>query len=190
MTDQEIIDNLTKKEGQKEENDAIKYILEASEFIGAASKLVRKEMKEIDMVDDLLQEALIIFIKKIRAGRFEQKNAKLSTYFVSICLNLVRNFNRKRDPLNSPYEPSIPEVATGVIDNEGKLILKERLWIVKRNLGRLSAVCQDYLKDATVNKLSYRQIADKYGSTEKSVKSKIYKCRQQLRKMCKNDLEV
>lgn len=135
---------------------------------------------------DTFQEALFVFVKKLREPGFTL-TSKASTYLYAIARNLylkksgksgteisvdqqVFNFSAQSDPFTD-----------GLAQNEQDSLLK----LVSEKLENLEADCRSLIEYSFYQCLSHAQIASLMGYTEAFVKVKKFRCLEYLRKLVK-----
>jgi RNA polymerase sigma-70 factor, ECF subfamily len=134
---------------------------------------------------DLTQEA---FIRVYRAWRSFQPGTSFLSWIYRIITNLHRDELRRR---KGRYQEEIPEdnapqafggarpMATQPIDDLVERQLSERM---SKALARLSLEQRQVLVLADVEEYSYQEIADMVGCSIGTVRSRLHRARQQLRR--------
>lgn len=131
--------------------------------------------------EDAFQKGLISFLLNLETGAYQlQAGTRITTVLFDYCkkvwlteLNSARLRHRGRMP------DHIDAVDTGDVEKD-----LERLDVVKavqQSLHQLKGVCRNLLEWFYVEELSLREIADRLGMKEESVKSKRYQCAEKLK---------
>ncbi len=135
---------------------------------------------------DVFQEALFVFVKKLREPDFTL-TSKASTYIYAISRNLYLkkagkttveiSMDQQQFSLFAQSEPD-PE---GLSPNEKDSMLS----VMNDKLGQLEADCRTVIMYSFYQGLSHAQIAALTGYTEAFVKVKKFRCLEYLRKLVK-----
>jgi RNA polymerase sigma-70 factor (ECF subfamily) len=144
---------------------------------------------------DLTQETFLRALKAIRNFRAE---ADLKTWLYRIAVNESRNRfrwwkrrNRKAtislDADSSFSEKPLSETISGNSENpETETLRRERQDAISRALGKLSAAFREAIILRDIEGLSYEEVAVALGTNVGTVKSRISRGREELRKMLKD----
>ncbi len=135
---------------------------------------------------DVFQEALFVFVKKLREPDFVL-TSKASTFLYAIARNLflkkagkatveISMDNEKFSQMGKMEEP-----AAGHSANEKDDMLN----VMNDKLGELEEDCRSVITYSFYQKLSHAQIAELTGYTEAFVKVKKFRCLEYLRKLVK-----
>src|SRR5258708_6576180 len=160
----------------------------------SVNKLVRNHQD----AEEVTQDAFISLQKSI--GNFRGE-ASLSTWLHCIAMNLARNRywywrRRKRDQSISIDAP-VAESSTATIadlisdptqDPEREVVTNEFVKRIARAMEQLKRPHRDILIMRNVNNLGYNEIAKHYGINVGTVKSRIARAREALRKKLGEDL--
>jgi RNA polymerase sigma factor (sigma-70 family) len=134
--------------------------------------------------EDVFQDALVIFYKYIKTGKYNAKYEVASFIFTvgkNIWINKV-----KKESRNIRLEKSFEMPDTDNVMDD--LITKEREKIVADAMSKLGPRCQELLILSNFEKLSMKEIAAKMGfENEDAAKTRKYKCMQRLMAIVKND---
>lgn len=131
---------------------------------------------------DVFQEALVLFDRNLREGRFEGKSA-LTTYFVAIAkwrwVTLRRQQGRYRELSPAQYDGEVESAETETLRTEHRELLSEAM-------GQIGERCRELLR---LYQLDYAmdEIAQKMGYSGPDVaKKEAYRCRTRLREHLEN----
>lgn len=131
---------------------------------------------------DVFQEALVLFDRNLREGRFEGKSA-LSTYFVAIAkwrwVTLRRQQGRYQELSPAQYDGEVESPEAETLRTEHRELLGEAM-------GHIGERCRELLR---MYQLDYamEEIAVKMGYSGADVaKKEAYRCRLRLREHLEN----
>lgn len=131
---------------------------------------------------DVFQEALVLFDRNLREGRFEGKSA-LSTYFVAIAkwrwVTLRRQQGRYQELSPAQYDGEVESPEAETLRTEHRELLGEAM-------GHIGERCRELLR---LYQLDYamEEIAVKMGYSGADVaKKEAYRCRMRLREHLEN----
>jgi RNA polymerase sigma-70 factor (ECF subfamily) len=122
-----------------------------------------------DTAQDIAQETIVAVLKALRAGQVRELE-KLPAFVLGTATNLINNHRRQRarsrEAADAPPDPPGP-------GNPSLTILAaERDALVRKSIGRLSAVDQRILLLTLVDGLTPREIAPLVGLTPKTVRNR------------------
>ena len=163
MTDQEIINLIDSRKEDKALNSIYKEYstIEKSLISIGASK---------DEAMDIFQEALYLFVEKVRAGGFVL-SSKITTYLFSVCRYIYLNERKKQ---NKEIK-AVDELQ--YLDNEFDWESEIQNRKAEQAFKSIGDKCQEILIAYYQNQLSMAKIAEVFGfGSEKSAKSQKYKC--------------
>lgn len=136
-----------------------------------------------DDAQDVFQEALVLFDRNLREGRFEGKST-LATYFVAIAkwrwVTLRRQQGRYRELSPAQYDGEVESAETETLRTEHRELLTEEM-------GHIGERCRELLR---LYQLDYtmEEIAQKMGYSGADVaKKEAYRCRMRLREHLENN---
>ncbi|MCE7925586.1 MAG: sigma-70 family RNA polymerase sigma factor [Haliscomenobacteraceae bacterium CHB4] len=136
-----------------------------------------------DDAQDVFQEALVLFDRNLREGRFEGKST-LATYFVAIAkwrwVTLRRQQGRYRELSPAQYDGEVESAETETLRTEHRELLTEAM-------GHIGERCRELLR---LYQLDYtmEEIAQKMGYSGADVaKKEAYRCRMRLREHLENN---
>jgi RNA polymerase sigma factor (sigma-70 family) len=128
---------------------------------------------------DVFQDAMVIFDRNIRAGKFAG-NSQLRTYFIAIAKWHWVNL-RRRKSITQPIDPGTIALS-GVPENpEIQYINEERKSLLEQAISLIGARCSQLLH---FYKLSYsmEEIAQEINlSSADMAKKEVYRCRERLK---------
>lgn len=177
MTDQTIISLLRTDESDKA-LDAL------YRFFPPVRKMIRNGGGSRQDAEDIFQESLIIFCKKIRGADFEL-TAKLSTYLFSVCRYLWKDELKKRSHFtsNASYTSDTVEMMASEETNISAAIEEEQdARLAEKVVQDLGDRCRELLLLYYTAGMRLRDIAGKMGySSENTAKNQKYKCLETAR---------
>ncbi len=167
---------------------ALQHLFEHSKLRQLAISYVRQHGGNRQDGEDVFQEAIIVFDRKIRQGAFQGKS-NLETYFMGI----VRWhwFNEQHRPEKAVVIPSAdpPESVPGG-DPELEYLLTERHEQLQKLIDQLPEKCRTLLKLYQLN-YTMQEIAGELGFANSDVaKKEAFLCRQRLGTLLKNFPEL
>ena len=168
-TDQQILDSLKKRESR-----VVSFI--AKKYLPMIEHVLREMELEDEEAEDILQEALIIIIRKVDEGDFKL-TAKFSTYLYAICKNLIE-LKRRRKVIESKH--LLKKAETSYEENfSEEYDRKYQYKIYKHYFSKLGSSCQNILNLFWLD-MPMKEIAAKIGSTEGYVRKKKHECKKRL----------
>lgn len=174
-TDAEILAAI---QGNKEErNAALQHFFTRDDLRHFAMHYVKTHQGNEQDGEDIFQDAVVIFDRKIRAGQFEGKSS-LRTFFISIVKFHWIGHRRK---YGTPAEPN-PKRDEPDDENPEILIMdKERANAIEQVLEQIGERCKEILKLYKLA-LSMAEIAQRLGiSSPEQAKRDAYRCRMRFR---------
>jgi len=133
-------------------------------------------------VQDVFQEALVLFDRNLREGRFEGKSA-LPTYFVGIAKWRWVSMRRQQ----GRYQELSPAQYDGEVESpEAETLRAEHRDLLTEAMGHIGERCRELLR---LYQLDYAmdEIAGKMGYSGADVaKKEAYRCRMRLREHLEN----
>ncbi len=149
---------------------------------------VRKNQGNLQDGEDVFQEAIILFDRKVREGQYRAEGP-LEAYFMGI----VRWywFNMQQRSRNSPVtlQDVMPEPPSGP-DPEMVYLLKERKDLIGKLLDQLNEKCRKLLKLYQLD-FSMEEIAQSMGYANGGVaKKEAFLCRRRFRVLLENHPEI
>ncbi len=131
---------------------------------------------------DVFQEALVLFDRNLREGRFEGKSA-LTTYFVAIAkwrwVTLRRQQGRYQELSPAQYDGEVESPEAETLRTEHRELLTEAM-------GHIGERCRELLRLYQLD-FAMEEIAGKMGYAGADVaKKEAYRCRMRLREHLEN----
>ena len=142
------------------------------------SNLIKKLGGDEDEAKDLFQDAIMAFYNKVVQGEFDS-DYKISTFITHVAqMKWYTRFQKKSrmDYLSPTFDQTHSEIGTYkfVFDEERRSVIQE----VFDSLGEQ---CSKILELVIYQRLNMKEIAEMLGyANENSVKTKHYKCKQQM----------
>jgi RNA polymerase sigma factor (sigma-70 family) len=174
MTDAEILDRI-----QKGDEKVLEYLYK--KYFKMMSNIVMKNNGTEDEAKDIFQDALIVFWQKVSGGSFVL-TSRVSTFLYSVCYNLwLKELDRKSRFTHEERDNADP------VDYDRQ----ERIKAINDCIAKLGETCRLLLSYYYFDELSMIDIAERMGfANADSVKSKKYKCKQELDKLVKTKFKV
>ena len=178
ITDQLLIDCIQSGEPKKRDWALYQFYSDASIQAWTASYVKGQGGKQED-VEDVFQEAICVFDRNIRLGKFEGKST-LKTYLISIVKWGWVTYRRKQDPLTELK----PELMNGTSESVEALYFKEeKKQLLEKAITALDERCQKLLRFYKLD-YSMKEIQELLGfSSSAMAKKQAYRCRERLRKV-------
>jgi RNA polymerase sigma factor (sigma-70 family) len=160
--------------------------------------LIQRVKRPYQDTEDFLQEGMLQLTINVKRGVFKQ-HSKLSTYFRSICRNIIMNENRKNDVLNIDYLSKMPNKQTeeGLDEAERKRVPFDDYDETKHktNIGNYDSFNTAFLKlgNLCIKILTMLSdeipsaIAQSFNMTVESVTNEKYRCKVKLKKIWSNE---
>lgn len=152
-------------------------------FIGKCKPMMAKLAQQFPSLsaEDIFQEAIVVVLRKIKEGSLkeDQMSASLSTYLYSVAQNQCRDKMKKKRPeaLKEGYD--MPAA-----DNDHEELYAERLSHVRDLAALVKPPCNGIIYDYYINRVSYQDIAVKYGyKNANSAKKKNGECLKKARNL-------
>ena len=182
ITDELLIECI--KSGNSRKRNWAFYQFYCDEKIkGWAHNYIKNQGGKIEDMEDVFQEAIIIFDRNIREDRFEGAST-LKTYFTSILKWGWLSYRRKQKPLS---ELKVEHMNGSVASIEAQFLEVERKELIDLAIARLGEHCQKLLR---LYKLDYsmKEIKEQLGiSSSNLAKKQAFNCRKKLKKVFLNN---
>lgn len=145
---------------------------------------VREHRGSDDDAQDVFQEGLLVFVKKIREPGF-QLTSKISTFLFAVCRNIwYKKLQGKDSKMMHTPEPGLEKMSQAVPDSElDDPDEKEALLAaISEKMNELEADCRQIILLSFYENLAHSVIAQKMGYAEAFVKVKKFRCLEYLRR--------
>lgn len=165
--------------------DALKRLYQMPGLREAVIRYVLDNGGDRQDAQDIFQEALVLFDRNIREGRFEGKSA-LRTYFVAIAKWRWVTVRRQQ----GRYAELSPAHYDGEVDSpEAETIRSEYRELFQEALGQIGDRCRELLRLYQLD-YSMEEIARtmQYGNADVA-KKEAYRCRMRFRELLENHPE-
>ena len=149
-------------------------------------KLVTENSGSKEDAKDLFQDALLIFYKNVRDGKFRLQS-QIGTYLYGICRNNMLNNLRKNKFTVRRTENTPEPYEIGVFGEEPAVSVREA---VDNLLGRAGEPCRSLLVSFHFKQMNWEQIAGNLGyANAKTARQQKYKCVLKLKKLIPQHLK-
>lgn len=180
-TDKQILSFICGSEAEREA--ALKHLLLDQNWQQFAIGYLSAKGATQSDAEDVFQEAIIIFDRNIRHGKFKG-NSTLKTYFVSIVKRKWWQVLSKRHPREDLQTADFSDSAQDV---ESIFISREKKRLFGQALSKIGERCQLILKLYQLD-YSMKEIADEAGiSNAKMAKKEAYRCRMRFRRFLESN---
>lgn len=131
---------------------------------------------------DMFQDAIMVFFKQVRSNKFDENKYKVTAYLHAICKNMWINKVKRKSLENNwvKQQANDKEVEISIEEN---MISDERKNILEKLFESMGEDCKKLLHYSIYQDLSAREIAEKMGSNENSIRVQSFRCRKKLRDM-------
>ncbi len=185
LTDEEVVQQI--RNGSKTELDnVVRYLHQR--FQGLVAKIVGRLGG--DLKDDtayVLNDSLLVLIKKIHDGTYEQGRSSLSTYFYSIAEKQLLNRLRKKQ--RHLRKSELPAPLLMLNDVEEKTNSKEVKEKIAEAFKQLDEPCQQVLLKFWIEDKSMKEISEELGIQVDAAKQRNRRCMKKLRDLLENDFK-
>ena len=178
ITDKLLIECI--RSGQPKKRDWALYQFYADGSIMTwATNYIKRQGGKTEDAEDVFQEAMYVFDRNIRQGRFEGKSS-LRTYLLSIVKWGWVTYRRKQDSLTELK----PEQLNGTMESvENQYFNKEKKALLDKAINALDERCQQLLRYYKLD-YSMKEIESLMDfSSSDMAKKQAYRCRKKLRKV-------
>jgi len=138
--------------------------------------LAHKHARSETDAEDVFQESLVDMIKNFTADKFRGE-ASVGTYLYSICRNKFLNLNRNERIKTTELKGDVKIIS---LDVDNDIIEEEQ--ILLSEIKNISEDCQKVLSLFYFYKKPWKEIAEHLGYSEKFVRVKSNRCKNELRK--------
>ncbi|MBT1699216.1 sigma-70 family RNA polymerase sigma factor [Fulvivirgaceae bacterium PWU4] len=181
-TDKEVLEAI--RAGNDDE--VLKYLYK--HVLPRIKKYVVSNSGSEDDAKDIFQDAVLIFYRHVKEGKFRDGN-EIAGFIFSVGRNLWINLVRKRN-----RDVALTDEATHIETDESsstQLIAREREEFVSKMFSMLGETCRTLLTYSIYHRLSMKEIKEKMGFTSENVaKTKHYKCKQRLIGIVKDNASI
>lgn len=179
-TDESLLSAI--QNGGEEREGALRYIYMLPGLRETVTRFVLENGGNRADSQDVFQEALVLFDRNLREGRFEGKSA-LTTYFVAIAkwrwVTLRRQQGRYQELSPAQYDGEVESPETETLRAEHRELLAEVM-------GQIGERCRELLRLYQLE-FAMEEIAQKMGYSGADVaKKEAYRCRMRLRERLEN----
>ena len=145
--------------------------------------------------EDIYQDAVIVFIEKIREGKLQLVNTRIQTYLNSICRNqILIKLNKKNKPvlMGEDWEKDYSDNYTDWFEEQEE-VKNERIRIIMEELEIMrerGQVCFELLRKVFFENKTMEVLATLMNYTNAdNAKNQSYRCRERLKKQVFNRLQ-
>lgn len=179
LQDKKIIEAIIKGENNVVFKDLYKFALPP------IVKFIKSKNGTRQQAEDCFQDAIVALIMSVKQGKFKDEYS-ISNYLFGAARN--RWFTTIR---NSLSKETVIEGMDFELMEGNKLLEKEKLNTIDAILKKLGSQCEQLLKLSLFEKKRLSEIKEIMNfSNEGVVKTYNYRCKQKLRTMIKNDIEL
>lgn len=137
--------------------------------------------------EDVTQEALLKIYASLPQYRYQGFKTWLTRIAVNKAIDFKRSQNRKKEELTDDWEEhTLPEPLQSS-SVETQVIRRERSTYVRERLDHLPENYRDVVVAFYIEEKSYQQIAEEQQIAIKTVESKLYRAKQYMRKVWKEE---
>jgi RNA polymerase sigma factor (sigma-70 family) len=152
--------------------------------------MVMKYRGDANDARDVFQEALFVFVKKLREPEFVL-TSKASTYLYAVARNLyLKKLGKPVREVNFEQQQfQFPDMDGQLADTLSAAEQESLVSVMATHLAKLEEDCKAVITYAFYQNLSHAEIAGLMGYSEGFVKVKKFRCLEYLRKMLRNTPE-
>lgn len=163
-----------------EDREVLKYLY--ATILPVVEDYIRLNSGTSEEAFDVFQDAMVIFYKQVILGTFDDTKYKIAGYLYTISKNLWINVSKKKNRaiIYENSQSSLFEMDSTLLD---LIIDKEREETLTKLFKKLGQACIELLTLSIYQGLTMREIAEKLGSTENSIKVQCHRCRKKLSDM-------
>ena len=178
ITDNLLIECIQSGEAKKRDWALYQFYSDKS-LLTWATNYIKGQGGKTEDAEDVFQEAICVFDRNIRQGRFEGKSS-LRTYLLSIVKWSWVTYRRKQDSLTELK----PEQMNGTMESvEKQYFTKEKKDLLDKAIDAVDERCQQLLRYYKLD-YSMKEIQSLLGfSSPAMAKKQAYRCRSRLRKV-------
>lgn len=189
LTEKELLAAL--KNGGHWQNQAVKQLYYTPVIVGAANNYKKQFSLQQADLEDIMQDAFIVFVNKIRKGEFKEEG-KLTSFLISIikfkCLERVRK-NQKLDyqaPENLLFKEFGLSQEAIIIELENQ---KEDKLLKRHLFSQLGDKCKKLLKMDKAYTMKEIALEMDWTSVQ-TAKNNVANCKKEFRKITLADAEA
>ncbi len=175
--DQRILEAI--RTGKDEEVLSVLY----KEVLPKVKRYILKNNGTMEEVKDIFQDAVIVFYRYVKAGKFNQEY-EVDGFLFGVSKNLyLKHFNKTKKEAKVELSQDLMEHDTNELQN---IITRERHQMIRELMDQVGERCKELLTLSVFDKRSMKEIAELMGfSSEDAAKTGNYKCKQRLMKLVK-----
>jgi len=187
LSNDELLNKL-KGPSVSEANAVLRHIYQAN-YPVLRSYILKNSGKHAD-AEDIFQEAMTIFYKKIRQDEIEIRQ-NIGGYLYSIGKNLWLNRLRYNKVRQDHKEHVIDRTETETQSPETFFVSSEKSQILKSIIATLGKDCKQILTYFYFDELKMKNVAARMGlADEQAAKNKKYKCLKKLKALMLNQSDI
>lgn len=162
-------------------------VLYKEEFPKMQKYVFKNNGNEADAMD-VFQETIMVFFSHVKLGKFKEEY-DIGAFMFVVGRNIWRKKNKNKilqEPIEADYNGYClsEDPYEEIFSNEKKDLIKQLFFQLGEN-------CKAILSAVIYDRLSMREIADKYGyASEVTAKTRHYKCKQRLIKLVKANKHI
>ena len=143
----------------------------------------------IDDVNDIFQDAVIIFFKSVLENKFEANNS-VDAFIFTISKNLWINTARRKQKLTH-VDIDDHQLSSDSHNQLDTIISKEKRTAINIAYSKLDEACRKLLGLVAYDKLSMKELKEKMELTsENAAKTMHYRCKQAFHKIIKENTDL
>jgi RNA polymerase sigma factor (sigma-70 family) len=168
------------------DDEVLKYLYK--HVLPRIKRYVIKNSGDEDDAKDIFQDAVLIFYKHVKLGKFNDEN-EIAGFIFTVARNLWINLARKKNRAVALTDEAMTYGTDETVAEQ--LITKEREEFVVKMFALLGETCRALLTYSIYHRLSMKEIKEKMGFTSENVaKTKHYKCKQRLIGIVKDNASI
>lgn len=157
-----------------------------AKFLPVISRYVNFNNGNDNDAKDLLQQAFLIILQKVRANEFELR-CSFKTYLYAVCKNIWLKELRRQKYIEKNVDPDEIEKADFYIEIEKEYEFNAQYFLFRWHFHNSSEICKRLI-NLVLRKHPYSEIAVIMGfPNEETARKKKYRCKELLIKRIKND---
>lgn len=160
----------------KDRNKIVSFLY--NKYLPKLSGYIKSRGGSKEDADDLFQESIIIFYKKVIEQKISYPQYRSGNFILGVAKNLWIDKKRREKVEESHIDATLqqPEPLVETVIND-----VNTMDVMNEVLGSLGQNCQEILSRVIFYSLSLKDIAEELGySSEASVKTTSFRCRQKL----------